>query len=82
MTLLLVEGHFFEGHMKRKPTDVEIRGIANSMQIEGFPSTYASVKKSLEELHGVLSENGQNRTLSLLARGRNGSPHETEYKAR
>lgn len=37
--------------MKRRPTDAEIRGIVSSMNIEGFDSTYESVKASLTDLY-------------------------------
>lgn len=37
--------------MIKKPTDAEIRGIVSSMRIEGFGSTYESVKANLTEFY-------------------------------
>lgn len=39
------------GTMKKRPTDAQIRGIVSSMNIEGFNSTYESVKISLTDLY-------------------------------
>lgn len=37
--------------MTKNPTDAEIRSIVSSMRIEGFGSTYESVKASLTEFY-------------------------------